>query len=148
MLLQEVVLCATASTGTSASPGAVYLHDIQTGLPLASFKQTSAGAHCTGIVQSTNDQGGLILSPQPDKAVLNVYNFQKVSILFSNDCMNLTHIVDRRIRLPCGLCFQNDCHASLSMSADNSVQGGPIMVEYICGRHVPALLLPHLGTTN
>lgn len=78
MLPQEVLLCAVGpSAGTTVS-GGVYLHDIQTGATLASFKQTSADVHSTAVVQTQRGQGGLILAAQPDKALINAYNFQKV----------------------------------------------------------------------
>ncbi|KAI0923858.1 hypothetical protein AcV5_009285 [Taiwanofungus camphoratus] len=77
MQLHECILCATAATPSSSGPGAISLHDIQTGSSLASFKQTSASTHCTAVVQSRNGQGGFMLAAQPDKSILNVYNFQK-----------------------------------------------------------------------
>ncbi len=76
MHLHETIFCATASA--SNGPGTVAIHDIQTGTPLASFKQTNAGAHCTAFVESGDSQGGFVLAAQPDKSLLNVYNFQKV----------------------------------------------------------------------
>jgi pre-rRNA-processing protein IPI3 len=82
MPLHEVVLCATTSSAPSTGAGAIYLHDIQTGTSLASFKQTNAGAHCTDFVQSNNVQGGFMLAAQSDKSILNVYNFQKVFVLY------------------------------------------------------------------
>ncbi|RDB23532.1 Pre-rRNA-processing protein IPI3 [Hypsizygus marmoreus] len=78
MHLQESILCATApSSSSNAGPGAISLHDIQTGSTLASFKQTNAGPHCTAFVESRNAQGGFMLAAQPDKSILNVYTFQK-----------------------------------------------------------------------
>ena len=79
MLLQETILCAASSTTTNVGPGLVAIHDIQTGGTLASFKQTNASTHSTAVFQSKNTQGGFILASQPDKSILNVYNFQKVS---------------------------------------------------------------------
>ncbi|KAK0238850.1 WD40 repeat-like protein [Armillaria nabsnona] len=78
MHLHETIFCATAST--SNGPGTVAIHDIQTGTSLASFKQTNAGAHCTAFVESGDSQGGFVLAAQPDKSLLNVYNFQKDQI--------------------------------------------------------------------
>ncbi|PCH44265.1 WD40 repeat-like protein [Wolfiporia cocos MD-104 SS10] len=72
----ECILCATAPS-TSTGLGSIALHDVQTGTSLASFKQTSAGAHCTSVVQSRDGQGGFMLAAQPDRSILNVYNFQK-----------------------------------------------------------------------
>ncbi|KAI0320863.1 WD40-repeat-containing domain protein [Amylostereum chailletii] len=81
MLLQETVLCATAPTSLQqGGPGSITLHDIQTGSSLASFKQTSASIHCTAIVPTVDGQGGVLLATQPDKSILNVYNFQKDQI--------------------------------------------------------------------
>ncbi|KAI0091715.1 WD40 repeat-like protein [Irpex rosettiformis] len=77
MQLQELVLCATQPTNTTAGPGTISLHDIQTGSTLASFKQTSAGLHSTAVVNTRDGQGGFMLAAQPDKSILNVYHFQK-----------------------------------------------------------------------
>lgn len=77
MLLQEVVLCATAPS-TSTGSGLIALHDIQTGTSLASFKQTTAGAHCVSHLETKNGLGGIIMTAQSDKAILNVFSFQKV----------------------------------------------------------------------
>lgn len=82
MLLQETILCATAPTPSVAGPGLIAIHDIQTGATLASFKQTNAGPHSVAVLQSKNTQGGYILASQPEKSILNVYNFQKVRPLF------------------------------------------------------------------
>lgn len=78
MHLHETIICATGPTSSGTGPGAISLHDIQTGSTLTSFKQTSAGLNCTTIVESRDAQGGFMLASQPDKAILNVYNFQKV----------------------------------------------------------------------
>lgn len=78
MHLQESVFCSTAAASSSAGLGAISLHDIQTGRALASFKQTNAAPNCTALVETRHAQGGFILSAQPDKSILNVYNFQKV----------------------------------------------------------------------
>ncbi|KAI4529027.1 WD40 repeat-like protein [Schizophyllum commune Loenen D] len=79
--MQEIVLCATAASSSSASsstgPGCIALHDLQTGNSLASFKQTNAPRNSTAILESTGSEGGFMLSCQPDKSILNVYNFQK-----------------------------------------------------------------------
>ena len=79
MLLQETILCATSPTATNAGPGLIAVHDIQTGGVLTSFKQTNATTHSTAVFQSKDSQGGFILASQPDKSILNVYNFQKVT---------------------------------------------------------------------
>ncbi|KAH9935059.1 WD40 repeat-like protein [Amylocystis lapponica] len=73
----ECIMCATAPSVSTSGSGTFALHDVQTGTTLASFKQTSAGPHSTAVVQSRNGQGGFMLAAQPDKSILNVYNFQK-----------------------------------------------------------------------
>lgn len=81
MHLHETILCSTAPPSTSSNslgPGAFLVHDIQNGTGLASFKQTSAGARCIAAVETAAGIGGVMFAAQPDKAVLNVYNFQKV----------------------------------------------------------------------
>ncbi|PPR03196.1 hypothetical protein CVT26_008044 [Gymnopilus dilepis] len=80
MLLQETILCATAPTNPTAGSGSIFLHDIQTGATLASFKQTNAGPHSLATLKSKSTQGGFILASQPDKSIMNVYNFQKDQI--------------------------------------------------------------------
>ncbi|KAG6850785.1 hypothetical protein H0H93_008823 [Arthromyces matolae] len=80
MHLQETILCSTASSNSNAGLGAIFLHDIQTGVVLASFKQTNAATKCTSVAETRNGQGGFILSAQPNKSILNVYNFQKDQI--------------------------------------------------------------------
>ncbi|KZT10047.1 WD40 repeat-like protein [Laetiporus sulphureus 93-53] len=77
MQLHECILCATAPSSSTPGPGTISFHDIQTGSALASFKQTSASTHCTAVVQSSDGHGGFMLAAQPDKSILNVYNFQK-----------------------------------------------------------------------
>ncbi|OSX64261.1 hypothetical protein POSPLADRAFT_1137645 [Postia placenta MAD-698-R-SB12] len=77
MQLHECIFCATAPSPSTPGPGTISLHDIQNGTSLASFKQTSSGAHCTAVVQSRNGQGGFMLAAQPEKSIMNVYNFQK-----------------------------------------------------------------------
>lgn len=83
MHLNESILCATVPSTSGSGPGTLSLHDIQTGTSLATWKQTSAGAHCTAAVQSRDGQGGFMLAAQQDKSILNVYNFQKVRALSS-----------------------------------------------------------------
>jgi len=78
MILQETVLCATTPTKSVGGSGLIAVHDIQTGATLASFKQTNGGPHSVAVLESKNSQGGIMLASQPEKAILNVYNFQKV----------------------------------------------------------------------
>ncbi|KIY53401.1 WD40 repeat-like protein [Fistulina hepatica ATCC 64428] len=81
MPLQEIVFYSTAAAGGARSgPGAICLNDLQTGTTIATFKQTSAARNCTAYVESTGAEGGFILSSQPDKSIMNVYNFQKDQI--------------------------------------------------------------------
>src|SRR5882762_7919765 len=77
MQLQETVLCA-ASPSSSTGSGSLTFHDLRTGSILASFKQTSAKVHCTDVLETRNAQGGFMLAAQPEKSILNVYNYQKV----------------------------------------------------------------------
>ncbi|KAN0088557.1 WD40-repeat-containing domain protein [Tylopilus felleus] len=85
MGLQEVILCATApqpsgsgpAQASSTGPGAFVLHDLQTSNVLSSFKQTTSAPHCIAFVETKDGQGGIMLAAQSDKALLNVYNFQK-----------------------------------------------------------------------
>ncbi|KAG6910225.1 hypothetical protein DXG01_012360 [Tephrocybe rancida] len=87
MHLQETIFCATAAASTSAGLGSISLHDIQTGTTLASFKQTNAASHCTAFVETRNAQGGFVLAAQPEKSILNVYNFQKLWDLSSQSLL-------------------------------------------------------------
>ncbi|KAG8930600.1 Pre-rRNA-processing protein ipi3 [Tulasnella sp. 408] len=77
MKVRELVCCSIAPPSAALGMGNIALYDIQTGSQLASFKQTSAPIHSTAIVETKSQQGGLILASQPDKAILNVYSFQK-----------------------------------------------------------------------
>ncbi|KAJ7576887.1 WD40-repeat-containing domain protein [Mycena floridula] len=77
MYLQETILCATAASSSNSGTGSITVHDITNGSSLASFKQTNASRCCTSFVETKNSQGGFVLASQPDKPVLNVYNFQK-----------------------------------------------------------------------
>ena len=89
MHLQEVVLCGTSATDANPGPGTISLHDIQTGATLASFKQTSAGTHCTAVSHTRDGQGGFMLAAQPDKSIMNVYTFQKVChFVTKSSCMH------------------------------------------------------------
>ncbi|KAL0953524.1 hypothetical protein HGRIS_004745 [Hohenbuehelia grisea] len=77
MLLQEVIFAATSAPSSSSGPGAINIHDVQTGSSFGSFKQSNAPVHCTSFVESRNGQGGFVLAAQLDKSIINVYNFQK-----------------------------------------------------------------------
>ncbi|KAG9047524.1 Pre-rRNA-processing protein ipi3 [Tulasnella sp. UAMH 9824] len=78
MKIRELVCCSVAPPSAALGMGNIALYDIQTGSQLASFKQTSASIHSTAIVETKSQQGGLILASQSDKAILNVYSFQKI----------------------------------------------------------------------
>ena len=80
MLLQEVILCSTSPQQPTVGAGAIVVHDIQTGAILASFKQTNAGPKSVAVLESKSTQGGFILAAQLDKSIMNVYNYQKVSL--------------------------------------------------------------------
>ncbi|KAG7093750.1 hypothetical protein E1B28_007401 [Marasmius oreades] len=80
MSVQEIILCATTSSSSSAGTGCIALHDFKNGTTLASFKQTNAAPHCTTYIESKQSQGGFLLASQPDKSLLHVYNFQKEQI--------------------------------------------------------------------
>jgi hypothetical protein len=83
MQFLETILCGTAPQTAGSGPGVIAIHDIQTGSPLANFKQTNAGIHSTAFVETRDGQGGFLLAAQLDKSILNVYNFQKVVISLS-----------------------------------------------------------------
>ena len=76
-MLHEVALCAMVPASSTGS-GLIALHDMQTGTSLTSFKQTSAASHCVSYVETKNGLGGIILAAQSDKALLNIFSFQKV----------------------------------------------------------------------
>jgi pre-rRNA-processing protein IPI3 len=99
MHLQETIFCATAPSTSSSGSGAISLHDIQTGSTFAAFKQTSAAPHCTAFVESKNAKGGFMLASQPDKSILNVYNFQKVPFYATFSCCNFLNGVQNQVML-------------------------------------------------
>ena len=79
----EILLCSVSSANPTQGSGNVTLHDVSTGASVGSYKQTSAGRNCTTCLPTSDGLGGIILAAQPDKALLNVYAFQKVvSLLF------------------------------------------------------------------
>ncbi|KAH9002183.1 WD40 repeat-like protein [Lactarius deliciosus] len=81
-MLQEVVVSssAPAPNAQSTGNGSILFHDIQSGASLASFKHTNAAKNCTALIPTREAQGGLMLAVQPDKALLNIYSFQKDQI--------------------------------------------------------------------
>ena len=78
MKIREVICASTAPVTASLGTGTVTIHDLQTGAHLVSFKQTSAAANSTSVILGNTQMGGLVLTAQPEKAILNVYAFQKV----------------------------------------------------------------------
>ncbi len=78
MRLQEVVLCSLAPSASGQGTGNVSMYDLSTGATLFSLKQTSANEKCTFGIETFDGQGGLIFTAQSDKALLNVYSYQKV----------------------------------------------------------------------
>ncbi|KAI9438891.1 WD40-repeat-containing domain protein [Lactarius psammicola] len=81
-MLQEVIISTSAPVPNpqSTGNGSILFHDIQSGASLASFKHTNAAKNCTALIPTRGTQGGLMLAVQPDKALLNVYSFQKDQI--------------------------------------------------------------------
>ncbi|EIN06106.1 WD40 repeat-like protein [Punctularia strigosozonata HHB-11173 SS5] len=84
MRLHETILSSggplPSSSSTASGPGAITLHDIQTGTLLASFKQTSSRAHSLAVLETKAAEGGFVLALQADKPLLHAYNFQKDQI--------------------------------------------------------------------
>lgn len=80
MSLHETILVSTAPPISHASLGAgsLAVYDIQTGAALASFKQTSASTRSVAALETRDGIGGVMFAAQTEKAVLNVYTFQKV----------------------------------------------------------------------
>lgn len=140
MLVQETIICSTAPTSSTSSPGLIALHDIQTGQALASFKQTSSAHHSVAISESTNTQGGFILAAQAEKSLLNVYNFQKVN-KFSNNLCSFTWLMQRgRTNLPLKPSCQKNWHVSQSITAVFFVPVAQLQAVSICGRYLPHTL--------
>ncbi|KAJ8494375.1 hypothetical protein ONZ51_g2400 [Trametes cubensis] len=133
MHLNEAVLCATAPSASGSGPGTLALNDIQTGTTLASWKQTSAAAHCTATVQSRNGQGGFMLAAQQDKSIMNVYNFQKIA---SGIMFNSWDAHYRQINV---LRFTQDAAALLAGSEDSgvSVWSTPRLVDETLQNELP-----------
>ena len=104
--MHQVVVSASAPISGSQS-GSLFFHDFSTGTSLASFKQSTAAKNCTALIATTPAQGGLILAIQPDKALLNVYSFQKVLLHFqTHSSCDLTSLV-LRIKSPSKSSSQN-----------------------------------------
>lgn len=134
MHLQETVLCTTAPLLPSSGPGSISLHDIQTGAILASFKQTSAAPHCTAVYESRNTQGGFMLAAQPDKSILNVYNFQRVNPFLLPQFWQAHCLC--RIKSTWRLSYRRSYHALLSTVEENLLLVVQHKGEYTYGRWV------------
>lgn len=78
--LQEVVVVSAGPSGLGQGAGTIALYDIHTGTSLFTLKQSLAGPKCSLATQTRDGQGGLVLAAQLDKAILNVYNYQKVRL--------------------------------------------------------------------
>ena len=129
MLLHELILCATSS---ELGPGSISLHDINTGSSLVSFKQSNANQHCTSFTESRNRNGGFILAAQPDKAIINAFNFQKVRY----PSPFLPYLNPHRIKsLQKSFCPKNYL-VSPSIPVVNFVLVGLHKGECICGKYV------------
>lgn len=113
-MLQELVITASAPASSSqpTGNGSILFHDIQSGASLASFKHTNAAKNCTALIPTREAQGGLMLAVQPDKALLQVYSFQKVLLIAQEPpfVTSLTFFVSR-IKSPKNSFFRNDSHA-------------------------------------
>jgi hypothetical protein len=112
-MLHELVVTTSAPAPGSQSTGngSILLHDIQSGASLASFKHTNAAKNCTALIPTREAQGGLMLAVQPDKALLNVYSFQKVLLLNKPPfVISLTFLVSR-IKSPKNSFSRNASHA-------------------------------------
>lgn len=82
--LQEVIVAAAGPSSAGQGSGTVNLYDLNTGSSLFTLKQTLAAKNCSVATQSKDGQGGIVLSAQSDKGLLNVYSYQKVCWLLSN----------------------------------------------------------------
>lgn len=78
-MLEEVLFCASGLAPANASLGSISLNNIQTGNSVFSIKQTGSGRNGVAIVESNGSLGGVMLCVQSEKAILQVYSFQKVS---------------------------------------------------------------------
>jgi len=106
IIMDQVILTASAPISGSHSASLLF-HDISTGTSLASFKQSTSAKHSTALIRTTPAQGGLILAVQPDKALLNVYSFQKVLLYIqTHSICDLTFLV-LRIKSPSKPSSQN-----------------------------------------
>ena len=113
-MLHELVVSSSAPVPGSQSTGngSILFHDIQSGASLASFKHTNAAKNCTALIPTREAQGGLMLAVQPDKALLNVYSFQKVLLLVQEPpfVISLTLFISR-IKSPKNSFSRNASHA-------------------------------------
>ena len=80
MTISEVLVASSSGNSTHGS-GSTIVFDTLTGTSLHQFKQNST--QDSGLIQSTRDVGGIIANVQLDKALLNIYSWQKVLALLA-----------------------------------------------------------------
>lgn len=102
--LTEIIVTAAGPSSAGQGSGTVTLYDLNTGGSLLTLKQTFSAPHATVATETRDGQGGLILSAQIDKGLMNVYSYQKVLRLKIYVC---DPIYNERYRTNCifGLSF-------------------------------------------
>jgi hypothetical protein len=82
MVIHEAIFASVCppSGNTTLGAGSVSLLDAVTGNVLSSFKPSSAAVRSVEVVNTHGGNGGLLFTAQDGKAVLNVWNFQKVGM--------------------------------------------------------------------
>ncbi len=143
-MLQEVVISSSAPAPSSQSTGngSILFHDIQSGASMASFKHSNAAKNCTALIPTQRSQGGLMLAVQPDKALLNVYSFQKVLLHHIQEppfIVSLTFVASR-IKSPKKLFSRNDSHLLPLTGEVNSAPQALHRAGYTYGRSVHLFL--------
>jgi hypothetical protein len=149
----ETILCATCppAGNSQLGAGALSVCDLQTGSVLASFKQTSASARGVAVVDTdaSTAEGGLLFAAQAEKAVLQVYNFQKVS-----ECSTLSYqeseleLRPSRTRSRRRSCCLKRSRASLLTAEATTLRQALLKDGYICGRCVMLVLLYFMILTS
>lgn len=76
--LTEVLVSAAGPSSAGQGSGTVTIHDLNTGSSLLTLKQNFSAPHASVATETRDGQGGLILSAQIDKGLMNVYSYQKV----------------------------------------------------------------------
>jgi hypothetical protein len=137
MLLQEVVFCATTSPSPAAGSGTVTVHDFKTGAALVTFKQNNAAVHCTAYLPSNGSRGGFFVAAQPDKPIINIYNFQKViEWIYS---IGPDSKIATRIKLASRWLSLKRLLQLLLIPEEITAQEVLLRVEFICGRQIETL---------